>query len=107
MVFVVFPLEATNVPQDVKMLYQKVEDMIQKQITSITTPQTSGEDNSANSISFVLFIKTLIEVLKDLIDPYILVSILQREKWEYQLVLMWDKVNEQIRFCSHFFSSRW
>lgn len=79
MVFVAFPIEAANTPQDVKMLFQKVEDLIQKQIASVTAPQTSGEDNSANSISFVLFvIKTLTEVQKNLIDPYILVRILQR-----------------------------
>lgn len=79
MVFVAFPSEAANTPQDVKMLFQKVEDLIQKQIASVTAPQTSGEDNSANSISFVLFvIKTLTEVQKNLIDPYILVRILQR-----------------------------
>ena len=48
MVFVAFPIEAANTPQDVKMLFQKVEDLIQKQIASVTAPQTSGEDNSAN-----------------------------------------------------------
>ncbi|WKA06695.1 hypothetical protein VitviT2T_024584 [Vitis vinifera] len=71
--------EAANTPQGVKMLFKKVEDLIQKQIASVTAPQTSGEDNSDNSISFVLFvIKTLTEVQKNLIDPYILVRILQR-----------------------------
>ena len=79
MVFVAFPIEAANTPQGVKMLFKKVEDLIQKQIASVTAPQTSGEDNSDNSISFVLFvIKTLTEVQKNLIDPYILVRILQR-----------------------------
>ena len=50
-----------------------------KQFASVTAPQTADEDNSANSISFVSFvIKTLTEVQKNLIDPYILVRILQR-----------------------------
>lgn len=79
MVFLAFPLEAANTPQDVKSLCQKVEDLIQKHITTVTALQTSGEDNSATSISFVLFvIKTLTEVQKNLSDPYILVRILQR-----------------------------
>lgn len=79
MVFVAFPLEAASTPPDVKMLYHKVEELIHKQIASVTAPQTSNEDNSANSISFVLFvIRTLTEVQKNLIDPHILVRILQR-----------------------------
>ncbi|KAL8143397.1 hypothetical protein V2J09_016429 [Rumex salicifolius] len=79
MVFLAFPLDAASTPQDVKILYQKVEDLIQKHIVSVTAPQTSGEDASANSISFVLLIiKTLTVVQKNLIDPCILVRILQR-----------------------------
>ncbi|GAB4848475.1 hypothetical protein Ancab_003180 [Ancistrocladus abbreviatus] len=79
MVFLAFPLDATSTPQDVKMLYQKVEELIQKHIVAITAPQTSAEDTSGNSISFVLLvIKTLTEVQKNLIDPCILVRILQR-----------------------------
>ncbi|XWS45545.1 hypothetical protein CRYUN_Cryun15aG0145700 [Craigia yunnanensis] len=79
MVFVAFPLDAGTTPPDVKLLYQKVEELIQKHITLVTAPQTSGEDNSANSISFVLLvIKTLTEVQKSFIDPFILVRILQR-----------------------------
>ena len=41
-------IETANTPQGVKMLFKKVEDLIQKQIASVTAPQTSGEDNSAN-----------------------------------------------------------
>ncbi|XP_022741614.1 transformation/transcription domain-associated protein-like isoform X2 [Durio zibethinus] len=79
MVFVAFPLDAGATPPDVKLLYQKVDELIQKHITTVTSPQTSGEDNSANSISFVLLvIKTLMEVQKSFIDPFILVRILQR-----------------------------
>lgn len=79
MVFVAFPLEVAATPQDVKSLYQKVEELIQKHINPVTVPPTSTEDNSANSISFVLLvIKTLTEVQKNLSDPLILVRILQR-----------------------------
>ncbi|XVF59767.1 hypothetical protein PTKIN_Ptkin07bG0302500 [Pterospermum kingtungense] len=79
MVFVAFPLDAGTTPPDVKLLYQKVDELIQKHITTVTGPQASGEDNSANSISFVLLvIKTLTEVQKSFIDPVILVRILQR-----------------------------
>ncbi|CAK9145339.1 unnamed protein product, partial [Ilex paraguariensis] len=79
MVFVAFPLEATSTPPDVKLLYQKVEELIQKHLAALTAPQTSGEDNSANMISFVLYIiKTLSEVQKNFIDPNNLVRVLQR-----------------------------
>ncbi|KDP46748.1 hypothetical protein JCGZ_06536 [Jatropha curcas] len=78
MVFVAFPPDAATTPTDVKLLYQKVDELIQKHINILTAPQTSGEENSANSISFVLLvIKTLTEVEK-YIEPYILVRILQR-----------------------------
>lgn len=79
MVFTAFPLEAPTTPSDVKLMFQKLDELIQKQISSLTMPQNSSEDNSANSISFVLLIiKTLIEMQKNLIDPYILVRVLQR-----------------------------
>jgi len=79
MVFVAFPLEAATTPQDVKLLYQKVDELIQKHINAITAPQASNEDSTASSISFVLLvIKTLAEVQKNIIDPNILVRILQR-----------------------------
>ncbi|XP_040962395.1 transformation/transcription domain-associated protein [Gossypium hirsutum] len=78
MIFDAFPLDASTTPPDVKLLYQKVDELIQKHIASVTAPQTSGEDNSANSISFVLLvIKTLTEVQKSFIDPFILVRIFQ------------------------------
>ncbi|KAJ6736834.1 hypothetical protein OIU85_018952 [Salix viminalis] len=78
MVFVAFPPDVASTPSDVKLLYQKVDDLIQKHIDSVTSPQTSGEDTSVSSISFVLLvIKTLTEVGK-YIEPPILVRILQR-----------------------------
>lgn len=79
MVFVAFPSEATSTPQDVKALYQKVEELIQKHLASVAAPQTAGEDNSASMISFVLYIiQTLAEVQKNVIDPFNLVRVLQR-----------------------------
>lgn len=78
MVFIAFPLDAPSTPQDVKLLYQKVDELIQKHISAVTTAQTA-EDNSANSISFILLVvKTLTEVQKSFVDPHILVRILQR-----------------------------
>lgn len=78
MVFVAFPPDVASTPPDVKLLYQKVDDLIQKHIDSVTSPQTLGEDTSVSSISFVLLvIKTLTEVGK-YIEPPILVRILQR-----------------------------
>jgi transformation/transcription domain-associated protein len=77
MVFVAFPPDVASTPPDVKLLYQKVDDLIQKHIDSVTSPQTSGEDTFVSSISFILLvIKTLTEVGK-YIEPPILVRILQ------------------------------
>ncbi|XAR57979.1 Non-specific serine/threonine protein kinase [Bertholletia excelsa] len=82
MVFVAYPLEAASTPQEVKILYQKADELIQKHlaaVSAVSAPQSSGEDNSANTISFVLYvIKTLSEVQKSLIVPSNLVRVLQR-----------------------------
>lgn len=79
MVSIAFPLDAATTSPDVKMLYQKVDELIQKHINVVTSPQASVEDGSANTISFVLLIiKTLTEVHKNFVDPIILVRILQR-----------------------------
>ncbi|GLU19769.1 hypothetical protein SLE2022_359970 [Rubroshorea leprosula] len=78
MVFDAFPLDAATTPVEVNLLYQRVDELIQKQINTVTAPQTTSEDNSTNAISFVLLvINTLAEVHKN-IDPQILVRILQR-----------------------------
>ncbi|XP_031399627.1 transformation/transcription domain-associated protein isoform X2 [Punica granatum] len=79
MVFIAFPLDVPTTPQDVKLLYQKVDELIQKHISAVTSVQATVEDNSSNSISFVLLVmKTLNEVHKNFTDPHILVRILQR-----------------------------
>ncbi|XP_076887806.1 uncharacterized protein LOC143538050 [Bidens hawaiensis] len=79
MVFVAFPSEATSTPPDVKALYQKVEELMQKHLASVAAPQTAGEDNSASMISFVLYIiQTLAEVRKNVVDPFNLARVLQR-----------------------------
>lgn len=79
MIFVAFPQEATTTPADVKLLYQKLDDLIQKHATTVTAPQTASDDNNASSISFLLLvIKTLTEVQRNFVDPLILVRILQR-----------------------------
>ncbi|XP_061345669.1 uncharacterized protein LOC133291419 isoform X4 [Gastrolobium bilobum] len=79
MIFVAFPQEAATTPADVKLLYQKLDDLIQKHVANVTAPQTASDDNNASSISFLLLvIKTLTEVQRNFIDPSILVRILQR-----------------------------
>ncbi|ONK62905.1 uncharacterized protein A4U43_C07F9340 [Asparagus officinalis] len=82
MVFAAFPLESTSTPPDVKLLYQKVVELIQKHLAAVTAPQISLEASSANSmISFAVYIlKTLTEVQKNFIDPFVgpLVRVLQR-----------------------------
>ncbi|PQQ14959.1 transformation/transcription domain-associated protein isoform X2 [Prunus yedoensis var. nudiflora] len=77
MVFVAFPPEAATTPQDVK-LYHKVDELIQKHINTVQLLKHRVK-STANSISFVLLvIRTLTEVQKNFVDPYILVRILQR-----------------------------
>ncbi|RYQ79865.1 hypothetical protein Ahy_Scaffold1g106653 isoform A [Arachis hypogaea] len=79
MIFIAFPQEAATTPADVKLLYQKLDDLIQKHVTTVTAPQTSSDDNNASSISFLLLVlKTLTEVQRNFIDPSFLVRILQR-----------------------------
>lgn len=79
MIFVAFPPEAATTPADVKMLNQKLDDLIQKHVSSVTAPQTPGDDNVASSISFLLLvIRTLTEVQRNFIEPSLLVRILQR-----------------------------
>nr|GFA11391.1 hypothetical protein [Tanacetum cinerariifolium] len=51
MVFVAFPSEATSTPQDVKSLYQKVKELVQKHHASVAALQTASEDNSASMIT--------------------------------------------------------
>lgn len=79
MVSAAFPPEAIGTTQEVKMLYQKVEELIQKHLAAVAAIQSSGEDNSASMISFVLHvIKSLADVHKNLVDPFSLVRVLQR-----------------------------
>ena len=83
MVFTAFPCESTSTTPDVKLLYQKVVELIQKHLAAVTaTQQISLEVSSANSmISFAIYIlKTLTEVQKNFIDPFVgpLVRVLQR-----------------------------
>lgn len=79
MVFLAFPSESPSTPPDVKTLYMKVNDLIQKHLGAVAAPPTAGEDNSAQMISFVLFVmKTLAEVQENIIDPYNLVRVFQR-----------------------------
>lgn len=82
MVFTAFPLDAAGTPQDVKIVYQRVEDLIQKHLAAVTAPQITLEVSAANSmISFAVFVvKTLTEVQKNFIDPFILplARVLQR-----------------------------
>jgi transformation/transcription domain-associated protein len=79
MVFVAFPSEGSNIPSDIQALYAKVDVLIQKHLAAVAAPQAPGEDNSAQMISFVLYvIKTLAQVQKSVVDPYNLVRVLQR-----------------------------
>ncbi|KAJ3683868.1 hypothetical protein LUZ60_014095 [Juncus effusus] len=82
MVFSAFPLESPATPQEVKVLYQRVAELLQKHLAAVTAPQISLEASNVNSIiSFALsVIKALTEVQKNFIDPFIglLLRVLQR-----------------------------
>lgn len=78
-VFVACPLEIASAPTEAKILYQKVDDLIQKNLSLAMGPQAPGEDSSANTITFILYVmETLSEVQKNFINPLNLVRILQR-----------------------------
>ncbi|XP_074572437.1 uncharacterized protein LOC141828947 isoform X1 [Curcuma longa] len=82
MVFTTFSLEAAGTPQEVKLLYQRAGELVQKHLAAVTAPQISLETSNANSmITFALLVvKTLTEVQKNFIDPFIpmLLRVLQR-----------------------------
>ncbi|KAJ4791719.1 Transformation/transcription domain-associated protein [Rhynchospora pubera] len=82
MVFTAFPLDSPTTPQEVKILYQRVADLLQKHLAAVTAPQISPDAANMNSIiSFALsVIKALSEVQKNFIDPLIglLLRVLQR-----------------------------
>ncbi|XP_042425801.1 transformation/transcription domain-associated protein-like [Zingiber officinale] len=82
MVFTTFSLEASGTPQEVKLLYQRAGELVQKHLAAVTAPQISLETSNANSmITFALLVvKTLTEVQKNFIDPFIpmLLRVLQR-----------------------------
>lgn len=103
MVFTAFPLESTTTPPDVKLLYQKVVELIQKHLAAVTAPQLSLEVSSANSmISFTIYIlKALTEVQKNFVDPFVgpLVRVLQRLARD-----MGSSAGSQIRQVRHLWS---
>ncbi|WCJ43384.1 signal recognition particle receptor alpha subunit family protein [Euphorbia peplus] len=77
---------AASTPTDVKSLNQKIDEPIQKHINILTATHTSGEDNSANLITFVLLvIKTLAEVEK-CIEPYLSVRNLPTPSTRYGII---------------------
>lgn len=99
MIFVAFPPEAATTPADVKVLSQKLDDLIQKHVSTVTAPQSSGDDNIAISISFLLLvIRTLTEVQRNFIEPSILVRILQRLQRD-----MGSSAGSHLRQVSSFF----
>lgn len=84
MVFEAFPVDASDTHQDVKLLHQKVEELIQKQLTTVTANQTQPplEPSSVNVlISFTLnILKTLVSGNKQYVDKFMmyLVRVFQR-----------------------------
>lgn len=82
MIFIAFPLDITTTALEVKVLYQKVEDLVQKHLATVTTPQMAPEVSASNSmIGFaVSIIRTLTDLQNFFIDPFVsaLIRVLQR-----------------------------
>lgn len=82
MVFDAFPVEANNTPQDIKPLHQKVEELIQKHLNTVTAMQPVLETSSANAIIGFTWsvIKTLTEGQFRYIDWFLpaVVRVVQR-----------------------------
>lgn len=84
MVFEAFPVDAPDTHQDVKLLHQKVEELIQKQLGVVTTTpsQPSLESPVVNGvISFTLnILETLVAGNKQYVDRFMmpLVRVFQR-----------------------------
>uniref|UniRef100_A0A7I4F837 Non-specific serine/threonine protein kinase n=1 Tax=Physcomitrium patens TaxID=3218 RepID=A0A7I4F837_PHYPA len=76
MVFEAFPVDASDTHQDVKLLHQKVEELIQKQLTTVTSNPTQPpvEASVINvMISFTLnVLKTLVAGNKQYVDKFML-----------------------------------
>lgn len=86
MVILAYPLEAASTPPVVKALYTNINDLIQKYLDAVATPQKANNDMSAQTISFVLYIiKLLVEMQDNLIQPYNVVHVLQRLAQELRL----------------------
>lgn len=82
MVFSAFPVEAVNTPQDIRLLHQKVEELVQKHLTTVTNQQSTLETSSANAVIGFTWsvVKTLTEGQKSYMDRFLppLVRVVQR-----------------------------
>ena len=82
MVFDAFPVESTNIPQEIRPIHAKVEDLIQKHLATVTNIQPSLDTSTANAmIGFTWsIVKTLTEGQKRYIDWFLpaLVRVIQR-----------------------------
>jgi transformation/transcription domain-associated protein len=82
MVFDAFPVESPNIPQDIRPIHAKVEDLIQKHLATVTNIQPSLDTSTANAmIGFTWsIVKTLTEGQKRYIDWFLpaLVRVIQR-----------------------------
>lgn len=72
------PLKARLLQSDAKLVYENLDQLILKHINCVFTSESSGEENYVIPIGIVItLIKTLIEVRSNIIDPHILVRVLQ------------------------------
>ena len=82
MVFDAFPVESANVPQEIRPIHAKVEELIQKHLATVTNIQPSLDTSTANAmIGFTWsIVKTLTEGQKRYIDWFLpaLVRVIQR-----------------------------
>ena len=50
MVFDAFPVESANVPQEIRPIHAKVEELIQKHLATVTNIQPSLDTSTANAM---------------------------------------------------------
>jgi transformation/transcription domain-associated protein len=103
MVFEAFPVDAPDTHQDVKLLHQKVEELIQKQLTTVTAnqPQPALEPSNANVlISFTLnILKTLVSGTKQYIDKFMMYLVRVFQRLAREMATTSAQLARQVRIC--------
>lgn len=103
-------MDAPDTHQDVKLLHQKVEDLIQKQLTTVTTNQSQPplEVSVSNVlISFTLnILKTLVSGNKQYIDKHMMHLVRVFQRLAREIVTTSAQIARQVEVLMGFFGPR-